>query len=132
MACGQQPSRRANRRNFKRTLLHVLGMMAIPETLRYSSRAFRRGDTQELRETCSGWPAIASVGFLDPPAIAGYVDLAPEVERRVRQLFIDACEPDESVSSSPEEQYLSIARWETSGAGGCLWPVRRLAHGYQG
>ena len=101
--CGQKLFRAVNRRNFNRFLKRTLGELGFPEAERYSSHAFRRGATQELRESGSGWPVIASMGVWNSPAFKGYVDITPEVEAGVRQLFISACEPQGDTSSEGEQ-----------------------------
>ena len=101
--CGQKLFRAVNRRNFNRFLKRTLGELGFPEAERYSSHAFRRGATQELRESGSGWPVIASMGVWNSPAFKGYVDITQEVEAGVRQLFISACEPQDASSSEGEQ-----------------------------
>ena len=103
VSCGQKLSKVTNRRNFNRYLKRTLGEMSIHEASRYSPRSFRRGATQELRESGSGWPVIASAGVWNSPSFLGYVDLTPEVEAGFRQLFINACEPGDLDSDSAEE-----------------------------
>ena len=93
----------ANRRGFNRSLKRILGELAGPEATRYIPHAFRRGDTQELRESGYGRPVIASIGVWNSPAFNGYVEIAPEVEAGVRQLLISAFGPDGDTSSSEGE-----------------------------
>ena len=95
-----------NPRNFNRILKRALEELRIPDASRYSSHAFRRGATQELREFGSGWPVIMGAGVWNSSACTGYVEITPEVETGVRLLFLNACSAAiaESDTSSAEEQ----------------------------
>ena len=87
-----------NRRNFNRTLKAVLARMGIPEAERYSSRAFRRGTSQELKEPGSPWSVVASSGIWHSPALRGYLDMSRAVEVGAQQLFdvdMDSVSEDE-------------------------------------
>ena len=75
------------RRNFNCILKAVLSKMHVPSADRYSSHAFRRGTSQELKESGSPWAVVASSGFWRSPSFRGYVDLSRDVEIGVQQLF---------------------------------------------
>ena len=76
-----------NRRNFNCILKAVLAKLAIPEAERYSSHGFRRGTTQELKESGSPWSVVATSGIWHSHCCRGYVDLSRDVEMGAQQLF---------------------------------------------
>ena len=76
-----------NQGNFNRVLKTVLAQLGIPEAARYSSHAFRRGTTQELKESGSPWTVVASSGIWHSPCFRGYLDMSRDVELGVQQLF---------------------------------------------
>lgn len=63
VASGQPLFSRVNRRNFNRVLKAALAKSDAPEADRYISRAFRRGASQELKETGSPRHVVASSGI---------------------------------------------------------------------
>ena len=75
------------RRNFNCILKAALAKIHEPSADRYSSHAFRRGASQELKESGSPWTVVASSGFWRSPSFRGYVDLPRDVEVGVQKLF---------------------------------------------
>ena len=65
----------------------VLAKLGIPEAARYSSHGFRRGTSQELKETGSPRTVVASSGIWHSPSFRGYLDMSKDVEIGVQQLF---------------------------------------------
>ena len=95
-------SQSVSRRNFNRTLKAVLTRLGAPSAERYSSHGFRRGASHELKEADSPWSAVASSGLWHAPAFRGYLDMSPDVERGVSQLFaveLDSDSADEEASA---------------------------------
>ena len=87
VAPGAQLFVAVNRRNFNRTLKAALARMGTPEAERYSSHAFRRGASQELKESGFQWSVVASSGIWHSPAFRGYLDMSRDVEVGAQQLF---------------------------------------------
>ena len=75
------------RRNFNRALKAVLARIGVPSADRYSPHGFRRGTSQELKETGSPWSVVATSGVWRPPASRGYLDMSKDVEQGVAQLL---------------------------------------------
>ena len=116
-----------NRRNYNRILKAVLAKLRIPEADRYSFHAFRRGGSQELKESGPPpWSVVASSGVWHSPAFRGYVDSSRDVELGARQLFdvLDSQSDDEG----PLGTTLGIF-WRRNPLA-CL--PRPLFHGYRG
>ena len=61
------------------------------------AHGFRRGASQELKESGSQWAAIATLGDWKSLAFRGYSDLTYNVERDMAKLLIetDAMDSDE-------------------------------------
>ena len=76
-----------SRRNFNCILRAIPSKIREPSAERYSSRAFRRGASQELKEPGSPWAVVASSGLWRSPSFRGYVDMSRDVELGVQQLF---------------------------------------------
>ena len=76
-----------NRRNFNRILRAALSKLQEPSADRYSSHGFRRGASQELKESGSPWTVVFSSGLWRPPSFRGYADMSRDVELGVQQLF---------------------------------------------
>ena len=76
-----------NRMNFNRTLKAIVARLSVPDSERYSSHAFLRGATPELKEVGSPWSGIASSGLWRSPAFRGNVDMSKDVEAGAQQLF---------------------------------------------
>ena len=76
-----------NQRNFNRVLKAVLAKLGVPEAARYSSHGFRRGTSQELKESGSPWTVVASSGIWHSPCFRGYLDMSKDVGAGARQLF---------------------------------------------
>ena len=87
VAPGQLLFRSVNRRNFNRQLKAIMANLHVPVAARYSSHAFRRGATQELKEAGSPWSAIAASGVWHSTSFRGYIDLSRDVELGARYLF---------------------------------------------
>ena len=66
VAPGQPTFSAVNRRNFNRILKAALSKLRIPEADRYSSHAFRRGASQELKESGPPGPLPPPLGFGTP------------------------------------------------------------------
>ena len=64
-----------------------MARLGAPEAERYSSHAFLRGTTQELKEAGPPWSAVASSGIWHSPAFRGYVDMSKDVETGAQQLI---------------------------------------------
>ena len=80
VAPGHPLFQRVNRRNFNRQLKAIAAWLRIPGAKRRISHAYRRGATQELKESASPWSAIASSGIWGPPAFRGYFDMSRDLE----------------------------------------------------
>ena len=88
-----------NGRNINRILRDVLRKINVPAVARYSSHGFRRGAAQELKESGSQWPIVASLGQWSSLCFKGYVDLSDEMAQEMGKLFIDSYD-----SESDEEE----------------------------
>ena len=88
VGCGALLFQSANRRNFNRILKIVSARTNVPEAHRYSSHGFRRGASQELKESAPHWSAVVSLSEPGiPPAFRGYLDMSRDVELGARHLF---------------------------------------------
>ena len=76
-----------NRRNFNSSLKAVTAQLRVPDDQRYSPHGFRRGATQELKETGSPWSLVATSAVWHSSAFRGYVDMSRDVELGAQQLF---------------------------------------------
>ena len=74
-------------RNFNRTPRAVMSKIRGPSAERFISQAFRRGASQELKESGSHRSVSASMGVWHPTAFRGYVDMSRDVELVAQQLF---------------------------------------------
>ena len=77
--------------------------MSIPEAGRYSSHGFRRGTTQEMKESGAPWSVVATCGVWRSSAFRGYVDLSRDVETVAHHLFevgFDSDSADEYAASA--------------------------------
>ena len=95
-APGAPPFQAAKRRRFNRILKTVFSRTNAPDAHRYSFRGFRRGTSQELKETGPPWSVVASMGIWRSPAFRGYLDMSRDVEPGVSELF------DVDLESEPE------------------------------
>ena len=57
--------------------------------VKYPTHGFRRGASQDLKETGSQWAAIATMGEWKSLAFLGYADLTDEVDRNMAKLLIE-------------------------------------------
>ena len=64
-----------------------MAKLRIPEAHRFSSHGFRRGTSQDLKESGSPWAVVATAGMWNSPAFRGYVDMSRDVEEGVMRLF---------------------------------------------
>ena len=90
------------RRNFNRVLKAVLARIGVPSADRYSSHGFRRGTSQELKETGSPWSVVATSGVWRSPAFRGYLDMSKDVEQGVAQLFAVDFDSDSAEEEAAE------------------------------
>ena len=97
---GQLLFQSGTRRNFNRTLKAVLARLGIPYAERYSSRGFRRGTPQELKETGPPWSAVASSGIWRSPAFRGYLDMSRDADLGVSHLFEVAFDSDSAYADA--------------------------------
>ena len=86
--------------NVNTTIKAALAKIGVDFARSYTSRGFRRGATQELKEMGSQISAIATVGEWRPLAFLGYVDTALDVARDMPKLLIETeALTDEEVQS---------------------------------
>ena len=76
--------------------MKVLGRLEVVQSHRYSSRGFRRGAAQELKERGSQWTTVAGAGGWRSLAFRGYVDTTEDISRAMAKILIDEFDPDES------------------------------------
>ena len=99
--------KRIKGRNVNRFLRKSLSVLHVPAANRYSSHGFRRGAAQELNETGSHWPIVASVGQWGGLSFKNYVDLYDELSRGLSKLFTHSY----NFESEDEGAMLRMYRW---------------------
>ena len=98
---GQQLFPSLNGRNINRILRAILKKIHVPASERYTSHGFRRGAAQELKESGSQWPIVASLGQWNSLCFNGYVDVSDEMAQQVGKLFINSYEFESDDEISP-------------------------------
>ena len=80
----------------------------IPPLSVLAPHAFRRGTSQELKESGSPWSAVSSSGVWQSADFRGYVDMSRGVELGVQHLFDADMDSDSNVE---EPVHLGLADW---------------------
>ena len=77
-------------RNLNPLHKRACGKIGLPNASRYSSHAFRRGASQELKEKGPQWPTIATLGDWCALDFRGYVDITTDIARDMSKLLAEA------------------------------------------
>ena len=88
-----------NRGNFNRILKAIMEKLRAPEAHRFISHGFRRGTSQDLKESGSPWASAAPDGACNSPAFRRYLDMSRDVEIGVMRL----CDVDMESDSDAEQ-----------------------------
>ena len=86
------------RRNVDRIIKAALGRLSVPHAERYSSRGFRRGSAQELKETGPPWTTVDTAGRWRSASLLSYADTSADVESDMANLL-----PNPLLSESKDE-----------------------------
>ena len=88
--CGEPLFTEFPSQNINRSIKSVFEKLDIPFATSYTSRGYRRGDTQELKERGNQWPIIAPAGESGRFAFMGYLAVAKDVADEMSKLLIVA------------------------------------------
>ena len=104
-----------NRRDFNRQLKAIMAKLHVPQETRYSSHAYRRGATLELKDCGSPWSAVAASGIWNSHSFRVYIDMPRGVEMGAHQLH--------DVDFDSESDAGEVRRWVFAGGGPLGRPV---------
>ena len=95
-------------RNINRVIKAVFSKLGVSYAQSYTSRGFRRGAAQELKERGSQRTTVAGVGGWRSLAFRGYVDTTADISRATARLLIEDFDP----ASSDEEHEVPSFGWK--------------------